>query len=92
MAYQWDPEKSRKNLEKHGISFEQAVLLFDDPDHLIVPARSVMDETRLATIGMFESKLWTCIATERDKAMRIISCRRSREKETKIYEQAKENS
>jgi uncharacterized protein len=92
VVYQWDPVKSHKNQEKHGISFEQAVLLLDDPNHLILPARSVQEETRLAIIGMLEDKLWTCIATERDGALRIISCRRSREKESKIYEQTKENS
>ena len=92
VAFQWDPKKSRINQKKHGISFDQAVLLLDDPNHLILPARSVQEETRLAIIGMQEGKLWTCIATERDGAMRLISCLRSREKETKIYEQAKENS
>ena len=90
--YEWDEGKSQLNKRKHGISFTQAKVLFEDPKHLILRAKLVQEETRLAVIGMFEGKLWTCIVTERDDSIRIISCRRAREKEARIYEQAKENS
>jgi len=92
MGYQWDPEKNERNKEKHGISFEDAIRLFDDPEHLILTAKSVENEHRLAIIGRYDGKLWTCIATEREGAMRIISCRRAREKEIEIYEETKKDS
>ena len=41
MRFEWDPEKARRNLKKHGVSFDEAVTAFydplsatfDDPDH-----------------------------------------------------------
>ena len=43
MLYEWDERKSRSNLKKHGISFADAALVFDDPRCLIYPDRT--DET-----------------------------------------------
>lgn len=72
------------NLEKHGVDFVTAQLLWEGPS-LEFTARSEI-ENRFAIIGPIDDKLYTCIFTIRDECIRIISCRRSREKEAKLYE------
>jgi uncharacterized DUF497 family protein len=82
--FEYDPEKSRANLEKHGIDFEQAQTLWQDPDGLDVPSKYPR-ETRRLWIAAREAKLWTAIYTAREGNVRIISVRRSRENERNAY-------
>jgi uncharacterized DUF497 family protein len=82
--FEYDPEKSRANLEKHGIDFEQAQALWRDPDGLDVPSKYPQENRRL-WIGAREGKLWTAIYTAREGGVRIISVRRSRENERNAY-------
>ena len=84
MEFEFDPDKSKLNLEKHGIDFVESQELWDDPNHLIVPARSITEE-RYALIGKLRNKLWTCIFTPRNENLRIISTRRAREYEEDGY-------
>ncbi len=83
--FEFDPEKSAANLAKHGIDFETAQLIWQDIGRVVISAKSDT-EPRFAVIGTIERKLWTVFATMRDDAVRIISARRSRESEVKIYE------
>ena len=85
MRFEFDPAKSRSNREKHGIDFEQAQALWDDPDLLEVPARSV-DEPRSLVVGRIRGACWSGIVTYRRDAVRIISVRRSRKEEVDLYE------
>lgn len=52
MRFEWDPEKARRNLAKHGTSFEPARRVRDDPCHLVVPDRSEGGEQRRHAIGL----------------------------------------
>lgn len=83
--FEYDPEKSETNSENHGIDFETAKLIWDDPDALEIPAKSIQ-EPRSLIVGKIESKHWSAIITYREEAARIISVRRSRENEVKLYE------
>ena len=85
MEFEFDPRKSKNNKERHGIDFEEAQTIWDDPDRIILPARTE-DELRFAILGMIRNKVWIGIYTLRDKRVRIISCRRARVKERKLYE------
>lgn len=85
MEFEFDPAKSRSNLEKHGIDFEQAQGLWDDPDLLEVPARTT-DEPRFLVVGLIEGRHWSAVVTPRGDRIRIISVRRSREEEVALYE------
>lgn len=89
MKIEWDPNKERANLRKHGDSFQEAVTaLCDtmsatgvDPDH---SAR----ECRYITFGLSErGRLLVVSHTERDEAIRIISARAASRKERRIYEE-----
>ena len=83
--FEFDPEKSAKNKEKHGIDFVEAQSLWDDPDILEVPAKTE-DEPRFLVIGRIGSKHWSAIVTYRNYNIRLISVRRSRIEEVKLYE------
>ena len=52
MQFTWDERKNRANQRKHGISFETATLVFDDPFHVSTQEREVEGELRWQTIGM----------------------------------------
>lgn len=83
--FEFDIEKSSRNLEKHGIDFEMAKHLWDDVDYVEIAARTT-DEPRFIIIGKIGTKHWTAVITYRDDVIRIISVRRSRELEILIYE------
>lgn len=85
MEFEFDPQKSKLNKAKHGIDFEQAQELWDDPDSIGFPAKSE-DEDRYALLGMLNGKLWVVFYTHREDKIRIISTRRARNNERKLYE------
>jgi len=86
MDFEYDPEKSRTNKEKRGIDFEEAQHLWLDEERFLSPARN-SGESRFALFGQWEQKVWTCIFTLRNGKIRIISARRSRDGEKRIYYQ-----
>ena len=85
MEFEFDPVKSESNARKHGINFEQAQLLWEDPHRLQVPART-QGEPRFMLIGKIEKKNWSAIFTYRGDNVRIVSVRRSRTDEVNAYE------
>jgi uncharacterized DUF497 family protein len=85
MAFEFDPQKSKGNLAKHGIDFLDAQRLWDDPMLLEIPARTE-DERRSIVIGLIDAKHWSAVVTFRGKDVRIISVRRSRPEEVALYE------
>ena len=85
MAFEFDPAKSAANRIRHGIDFVAAQELWRG-ETVEVPARST-DEPRIAVIGRIAGKHYTAIVTRRGAKVRIISVRRSRDNERKLYEQ-----
>ena len=84
MGFEYDPAKSQANKIKHGIDFERAKVLWSDPKRVEFLAR-FEDENRTGIVAELDSKLWTAISTERGGIIRIISVRRAREYEKKLY-------
>ena len=84
-VFEFDEAKSQRNLEKHGIDFVAAQMLWRDPDLLEVPARD-LDEPRYLMIGRIADKHWSAVVTPRGDHIRIISVRRSRADEVALYE------
>lgn len=60
MQFEWDPEKARKNLTKHDVSFELAKRVWDDPLHVVVPDRVEDGELRWHAIGQVGAVSWSC--------------------------------
>jgi len=85
MNFEYDSEKSASNFAKHGIDFEMAQALWDDPNLLEIPAKDI-DEPRFLIIGKIDGKHWSAITTYREPNIRIISVRRSRQQEIDYYE------
>jgi uncharacterized DUF497 family protein len=85
MEFEFDKRKSQINKKKHGIDFIEAQALWDDSNRIEIPARTI-DEMRFLIIGKISDKCWPTIITYRNEKVRIISARRSRKEEIKIYE------
>ena len=85
MNFEYDPTKSEKNQEKHGIGFEEAQKLWEDSRAVVFHARSD-DEPRFAMIAAYKGKLWVAFYTLRENRIRIISVRRVRKGEKVLYE------
>jgi uncharacterized protein len=85
--FEFDPEKSKSNEEKHGINFIEAQALFDDIDILIISSRDVIDgEERDLNIGKIYGTCWAAITTRRGDKTRIISVRKATKREIRAYE------
>jgi len=85
MIFEFDPFKSKRNQKKHGIDFIEAQALWEDPDLLEIPARTV-DEKRFLVIGKIAETYWSSVITYRGDKIRLISVRRARSEEIEIYE------
>jgi uncharacterized protein len=85
MIFEFDPEKSQINMQKHGIDFIKAQALWSDPNFIEIPAKTV-DEKRFLVIGKIDDIYWSGVITYRGEVVRIISIRRSRKEEIDIYE------
>jgi uncharacterized DUF497 family protein len=85
MEFEFDDKKSASNKMKHGIDFEQAQNLWDDPDLIEIPVKT-SDEPRFLVVGKIAGKYWSVIITYRNDKIRIISVRRARKEEVNIYE------
>jgi uncharacterized protein len=87
--YDWDDQKAESNLEKHGVSFEEAATVFDDPLYVDFydPDHSV-DEHRYLIMGQSTAgRLLIVSYTERDEVVRLISAREVISAERRAYEE-----
>lgn len=86
MLFEWDPIKSKQNEAKHGISFEVATEIWQSTFLVALEiAYSKDGESRSATVGLAKGGIYTAIWTMRDGKIRLISVRRSRNGEEKVY-------
>ena len=83
--FEFDRAKSDSNRAKHGIDFVAVQALWADPELLEIPGR-VGDEARQVVIGRIGARHWSCVVTYRAGCVRIISARRARPKEVRLYE------
>ena len=86
MTFEYDEKKSQSNRLKHSIDFKEAQKLWDDPYAFELPSTQSEDEDRFLVLGKIDHRHYTAIITYRNTNIRIISVRRSREKEKKLYE------
>jgi uncharacterized DUF497 family protein len=95
--FEWDAAKAKSNERKHGVRFDDAMLVFADPYALIEQDRVEDDELRWQTIGLAGGVVLLLVAhTLRDEGpdeiIRIISARRAVGKEVKRYDENREKS
>ena len=95
MNLEWDSQKNRSNIRKHGIPFEIAQEVFSDPFCLTIADQVIGGEQRWWTIGRLENLsilvvVHTVLAVQDDEMIRIISARKATRRERKLYEEIEE--
>jgi uncharacterized protein len=89
IKFEWDPDKAKMNLKKHGVGFREAASVYKDPLGITIydPDRSV-EEDRFITFGFSATGRLLMVAhTERGERIRIISARGLTRAEREAYEQ-----
>lgn len=88
MEFEWDEEKERLNIRKHGLSFSEILPVFLDPKRLeyVDLEHSTWDEERIDVIGRVKDVLFVfCVYTDRENRIRIISARKANKEEIDEY-------
>jgi uncharacterized protein len=88
LAFEWDADKARSNLQKHGVSFGEAATVFGDPLSLTIPdPLHSSGEDRFIILGASTAvRLLVVVHTQRDSRIRIISARAATRRERIDYE------
>jgi uncharacterized protein len=87
--FEWDDNKASSNLQKHGVSFEEAAEVFFDPFFQMGDASRGSDEQRDFILGYnLSQQILFVVFTERKERTRIISARHATRTERKLYEQS----
>jgi uncharacterized protein len=89
MRFDWDENKAVSNLLKHGVSFEEAKTVFDDPLYVDFydPAHSEEEDRYLIVGESSQRRLLIASYTERGNLIRLISAREVTRTERKVYEE-----
>jgi len=90
MIFAWDENKNRINLRKHGVSFEAATRIFEDPNVVSYRDRDVDEEERWHAIGCLKGMaillaVHTSEESDGEEKIRIISARKATPRERAIY-------
>ena len=88
MKFTWDRRKNRANLEKHGVSFDEATTVFSDPLAASIPDPDHSEaEERFVTMGFSaRNRLVVVCHTEEGDTVRIISAREATSHERTKYQ------
>ena len=94
MNFEWDPSKARQNLRKHQVSFEEAATVFGDPLAITYPDPDhSTSEQRFITIGLSSASRALIVAhADRGEKIRIITARRTTQRERRHYEEYEEKN
>ena len=89
MQFDWDKNKAARNLSKHGVSFEEAKTVFDDPLYVDFydPDHSESEERYLIVGESDRGRLLIVSYTEREDSVRLISAREVMRTEREAYEE-----
>ncbi|MGI8483556.1 MAG: BrnT family toxin [Thermomicrobiales bacterium] len=82
--FEWDEQKRRGNIEKHGLDFITAAEIFDGRPTVTDQSTS-LEEERFLTVGNLNDRFITVVWTWRCDVIRLISARRARDQEIRQY-------
>lgn len=89
LQFEWDENKSRQNLRKHGVSFEEAKSVFADPRaRLVADPDHSEQEDRFVLLGLSRDMRTLVVChcyRKRDEMIRLISARKATKQEQRIY-------
>lgn len=84
--FEWDNAKAAANVRKHGVTFEEASTVYEDPDALDAP--DLEDPTRFMILGRsYQARVLFVIHAERRERIRIISARKASPAQRKKYDE-----
>ena len=88
MEFEWDADKERSNIEKHGVDFTEAATVFGDPLELTISDQDhSVGEFRFLSLGHSSlDRILVVSYTEREDRIRMISARTASPKERRQYE------
>jgi uncharacterized protein len=87
----FDPRKNARNIERRGLSFEQAEAFEFATAWILVDDRKDYGEIRYRTIGFLSERLHALVFTETQGGIRVISFRKANQREERLYEREKAN-
>jgi len=89
LTFEWDKNKARENLRKHGVAFDEATTVFGDPLTQTIPDPvHSTQEQRYITIGVsYRGRTLVVVHAERGERTRIISARLATRTERNVYEE-----
>lgn len=92
MKFEWNRQKNKLNVEKHGLDFADAYRVFESPMLVKLDDREDYSEDRWIGIGLLEMRVVVIVFTESEAdTIRVISFRKATTDERKHYEQAYKN-
>lgn len=89
LRFVWDARKATANERKHGVGFLEATTVFDDPLSVTIPdpAHSAGEQRFLLLGTSRQQRLLVVAHSESGESIRIISARRARRRERRVYEE-----
>ena len=94
MKFEWDPTKATSNVQKHGVSFDEAVTVFKDPLAFIFDDETHSEEEHreiIIGVSALRRMILVCFVERFDDVVRIISARPATRQEIKDYEENAHN-
>ena len=90
LSFEWDEEKAKANLKKHGVGFDEATTVFTNPFSLTIhdPDHSANEERYIDIGSSDKGRVLVVVYTERSSNIRIVSCRKATPSERTLYEEA----
>ena len=90
LNFEWDPTKAARNLQKHGVSFQEAETVFGDPlGRITNDPRHSIDEDRFVLLGQSaKPRMLAVMFADRGETIRLISAREATPRERRDYEKA----
>jgi uncharacterized DUF497 family protein len=90
LSFEWDEEKAKANLKKHGVGFDEATTVFTNPFSLTIhdPDHSANEERYIDIGSSDKGRVLVVVYTERGSNIRIVSCRKATPSERTLYEKA----
>lgn len=87
MKFEWDEQKNRENIWKHGFDFHDAEKVFQGPFHILPDKKRAYGEERFAALGFIEDILVRLSYTMCGEVLRVISLRKATVAEGRLYEE-----
>ena len=88
MKFEWDKNKEKTNLVKHGINFDFTKILFKSKLIVHEDKRKSYGEKRYSAYGVVLDRCMNIVFTMRHGTIRVISLRKANKRETRRYYQA----